>query len=162
MNKGRLILWALAVVVLESGCTHYNYPPNQLSTASSLNSDLIASRAAPKMDGYSSVNVLSMSCQGSDYVVAAHYEHNFDKVIYAGLQYQVVDPVAGGSPAFSVPAGTMDLDATQQSGDVQLIIPGSKIVEKNSEILLRLKLRSKTVFESISPQEEVHVSTLCN
>lgn len=161
MKNSRLILWALAVVILESGCTHYSYPSNQPSAASSLNADLIASRAAPKTAGSSFVNVASMACQGTDYVISAHYEHSFDKVIYASLQYQVVDPTAGQSPIFTVPTGIMDLDATQQTGDVQLVIPGSKVTEKNSEILLRLKLRSKTVFESLSPQEQVHVGELC-
>lgn len=161
MKNSRFILWALAIAILESGCAQYSYPSNQPSSASSLNTDLIASYAVPKTAVSSFVNVLSMTCQGMDYVVTTHFEHGFDKVVYASLQYQVLNPTTGQGQVFTVPTGIMDLDATQQSGDVQLIIPGSKVTEKNSDILLRLKLRSNTVFESLSPQEQIHVSELC-
>lgn len=157
--KSRLILMML--VVAAAGCTRYSYPPNTMQSAAGVNADLVSSRVAPKTMGSSQVDVVSMSCESGNYALKVHYNHDFEKVDYITLQYQVVPKSSNTDPIFTKPTGLMDLDPWAIAGDVNLTIPGTLVTDKGSDILLRLKLKSRTVIEHLSAQEHVHISELC-
>lgn len=157
----RMILVVLFVVMACTGCNRYSYPPNTMQSAAGVNADLVSSRVAPKTLGNSRLTVEGMSCAGSDYAIKVHYEHDFEQVEYISLQYQVVPKSSNPEPIFTRPNGLIDLDPWSIAGDVTLTVPAKWVTEKGSDILLRLKLKSKTVIEHLSAQEQVHVSALC-
>lgn len=159
--KSRLILVVLFVVMACMGCDRYSYPPNTMQSATDVNADLVSSRVAPKTMGTSQVDVLSMSCAGSDYALKVHYSHDFEKVEYLNLQYQIVPKTSNPDPIFTRPSGLLELDPWAIAGEVTLTVPGTRVTERGSDILLRLKLKSKTVIEHLSAQEQVHISELC-
>lgn len=158
MSRSILMMVMMAAV---AGCTRYGYPPNNMQSAASVNADLVAAHGTPKTLGRSHVRVDDVSCAGADYAIKVHYEHDFEKVEYLNLQYQVMPKSSHTAPLFTRPSGLLELDPWSVAGDVTLTVPGKLVTEKDSDILLRLKLKSKTVFEHLSAQEQVHISELC-
>lgn len=156
--------WFLIVVgltMLFAGCNRYSYPPKATLTASSANQNLIASLSAPNAAGSARLDVVDMSCQGSDHVINVHYDQGFDAVQFLDLQYQVVPKSSNGTRVFTQSTGTLAVQPPTASGDLALTIPGEQIPGKDSDVLLRLKLKTLTVVEYISPQEQIHISETC-
>ncbi len=158
--KNYLFLVALVIATVEVGCTHYSYPPHT-ETASSLNADLISSHDAPKALGSAIFDIKTMTCQGADYLLTVHYDTTFEDIQYADLQYQVIPNNPGAQILFTQPNGSMSLDPKQASGDVVLKVAANQVTEKDSDILVRIKLRSKIVMDFVSAQEQIHVTDLC-
>jgi hypothetical protein len=132
-----------------------------MQSAAGVNADLVSSRMAPKTLGSSQVDVTGMSCAGGDYALNVHYTHDFENVDYIILQYQVVPKSSNTNPIFTKPTGVLELDPWAIAGDANLTIPGKFVSEKDSDILVRLKLKSKTVLEHLSFQKQAHISELC-
>lgn len=157
----RMFLIVVGLAMLDVGCTRYSYPPNTPATASSLNQDIIASHNAPKTLGRANLEVVSMACQGSDYAINVHYEQGFEDVRFLDLQYQALPKSGNGARTFTQPTGILEIKKPEVSGDVTLTIPGDKISGKDSDVLLRLRLKTLTVVEYVSVQEQVHISDVC-
>lgn len=151
----------VGLAMLAAGCTRYSYPPNTPPTASSLNQDLIASLSAPKMAGVARLEVVGMACQGIDYEIKLRYDQGFDDVLFLDLQYQVLPKSSNGAQVFAQPTGILEIKPPAPTGDVTLTIPGAQVPGKDSDVLLRLKLKTVTIVEFISPQEQIHISDVC-
>lgn len=157
----RQFLMVVGLAMLEVGCTRYSYPPNALPTASTINQDMIASLSAPKAPGVARLEVMGMTCQGTDYAITLHYEQGFEDVQFLDVQYQLLPRTSMGSPVFTQPSGFLEIKPPASAGDVTLTIPGDQVPGKDSDVLLRLKLKTLTVVEFISPQEQIHISDIC-
>lgn len=159
MNSRKFLI-VVGLAILVAGCNRYNYPHNAV-TASSVNQDIVASHSAPKTMGDAHLEVMGMTCQGSDYAVNIHYEQGFDDVQFLDLQYQVLPKSGNVNVVFTQPTGMLEIKPPVASGDVTLTIPGAKIPGKDSDVLLRLKLKTRLIVEYLSVQEQVHVSDTC-
>lgn len=156
----RCVLVVLVLVGMAAGCKQYSYP-EPAPTAASLNYDLIAGRTAPLSVGKSHMEVRDLQCSGPDYVLSVYYEHDFLDAQFAELQYQTLRSSSTTSPVFTRPAGVLALAPEQTKEVVSLTIPADQMPGKDSDVLLRLKIKSPTVLEYISSQEEVHVEGEC-
>lgn len=159
--NARKFLIGVGLSVLAAGCNRYSYPPSNVTTASSVNQDIIASHSAPKTAGEAHLEVASVACQGSDYVVKVRYDQGFEDIQFLDLQYQVLPKSSNVNLLFTQPTGTLEIKPPAESGDITLIIPGDKIPGKDSDVLLRLKLKTRLIVEYLSAQEQLHISDIC-
>lgn len=157
----RWFLMVVGLAMLGAGCNRYSYPPKATVTASSANQNLIASLSAPNVAGSARLDVAEMACQGGDYAVKIHYDQGFDAVQFLDLQYQVVPKSSNVTHLFTQPTGFLEITPPAKSGDVTLTIPGDKVPGGDSDVLLRLKLKTLTIVEYVSPQEQLHISDTC-
>lgn len=156
----RCVLVVLVLVGMAAGCKQYSYP-EPAPTAASINYDLIAARTAPLSVGKSMIQVRDLQCSGADYTFTVYYEHDFIDAQSVELQYQTLPPSITTPPTFTQPMGVMTLAPETTTGEVGLTIPAADMPRKGSDVLLRLKIKSPTVLEYISSQEEVHVEGEC-
>lgn len=159
--KTQRSLMVIGLAMIVAGCTRYSYPPNTPPTASTLNQDLIASHAAPKVAGVAHLEILGMACLGADYTVKVHYEQGFESVQFLDLQYQVLPKSSNSTHLFTQPTGQLEIKPPAPAGDVTLTIPGDKVPGKDSDVLFRLKLKTLTIVEFLSPQEQIHIGDVC-
>lgn len=157
----RCFFFVIGLAIGVAGCNRYSYPANKPPTASSINQDIIASHGAPKVAGVANLEVTGMVCQGKDYVIKVHYDQGFEGTQFLGLQYQILPKSANDVRVFTQPTGMLEIKPPTSSGDVTLTIPGDNIPGKDSDVLLRLKLKTLTILEATSPQEQVHISETC-
>lgn len=160
MNTRKFLI-GVGLAMLVAGCNHYSYPKSSSPTASSINQDIIASHSAPKTAGEASLEVEGVACQGSDYVVKVHYVQGFEDIQFLDLQYQVLPKSGSATISFTQPTGMLEIKPPAVSGDVTLTIPGNQIPGKDSDVLLRLKLKTRLIVDYLSVQEQIHISDIC-
>lgn len=160
----RLFLIIIVATAMGTACNHYDYPASTpaSSAAAALNQNLVSSYGTVTGNSSSHVSIQDMQCRGEDYVVTVHVGHNFEGVQYLALQYQVVYELSNGLPTFTQPMDTLVLDIAKSQADVVLTIPGANVLKPNSDILVRLKLKTRDVIEHTSAVESIHVTNACH
>lgn len=151
--------YVLSVVLLLSvACNRYSYPVNPPVSAVSTNQTLLVSAATGP---YSTVTFKDMACQGKDYKVHVSYDTTFDSPTEMALQYQVVPKSFQTVIVFTYPTGEQKIDPMNAKGELELIVPAAQVESKESTLLLRLRVKTKLVYENTSNTDSVQISQLC-
>ncbi|PIR20818.1 MAG: hypothetical protein COV45_04480 [Deltaproteobacteria bacterium CG11_big_fil_rev_8_21_14_0_20_47_16] len=155
-------LGLIIVAVVATACTRYSYPSSSAMPALSAQANLSSSTSPNSLKSSSSAKIVDVACVGSDYQLRVSYQQDFDKVIQQDLQYQVFPESSEEIRQVTHPTGTVPIETVAPKGEVTFVIPATKFQESQSDIVLRLRIKSQQIIEATSPYDIIHVSHGCN
>lgn len=151
----------IVAIALLAACTRYSYPENTAVPALSAQANLSSASSNGLTSASSSAQILDVSCQGDNYSLRVAYQHGFEKVTYQDLQYQIYAESNNSLRQITKPTGIVAIDNLESEGEVSFVIPSASFEEKESDVVVRLRLKTRQIIEATSPYDIIHIAGGC-